>query len=69
MTGSESVRRVALYVRVIGSNTPRGWLNIAVFSTRLYKVAVCTADSYLLQEGKEFQYKTRCTNFSGIDIR
>ena len=32
MTGSESVRRVALYVRAIGSNTPRGWLNIAVFS-------------------------------------
>ena len=32
MTGSESVRRVVLYVRAIGSNTPRGWLNIAVFS-------------------------------------
>jgi len=25
-------RRVALYVRAGGSNTPRGWLSFAVFS-------------------------------------
>ena len=30
-TGSVSARRVALYVRAIGSNTPRGWLIFAVF--------------------------------------
>ena len=45
MTGSESVRRVVLYVRAIGSNTPRGWLNIAVFSN---------TGGIKLEEGKDY---------------
>ena len=46
MTGSVLARRVALYVRAGGSNTPRGWLSFAVFSIKCIRLFLAKMELY-----------------------